>query len=61
MEVDNTPRLKKSKKKKRKDEGVGIGAIVKPGYEALYIRGTWMKKMKDLDKTKGKTIKKKNS
>lgn len=58
MKVDNTPRLKKPKKRKRKDKAVGIGAIVKPGYEALYVRGTWMKKLKDLDKAKRKTIKK---
>ena len=56
--VDNTPRLKKAKKKKRKDKGVGIEAIVKPGYEALYVRGAWMKKLKDMDKPKRKTIKK---
>lgn len=51
--------MSKRKKKKRKDKSVGIGAIVKPGYEALYVRGTWMKKLKDLDKKKRKPIKKK--
>ena len=52
--------MSKRKKRKRKDKkSVGIGAIVQPGYEALYVRGAWMKKLKDLDKSKKKPARKK--
>lgn len=39
-------------RKKRKRKATGIGAIVKPGVEAIYVRGTWMKKLDDLGKRK---------
>lgn len=50
---------KKRKARKEKRRRVGIGAIVEPGVGALYIRGTWMKKLKDLDKKKTKLKKRK--
>jgi len=43
--------------KKKKRKVVGIEAIVKPGVEAVYTRGAWMKKLDDLDKGKRKKIK----
>ena len=49
------PRKKSRNKKKRK--AVGIGAVVEPGVGALYVRGTWMKKLKELGKGKRKPIK----
>jgi len=49
------PRKKSSKKKKRK--AVGIEAVVEPGVGALYVRGTWIKKLKELGKGKRKPIK----
>jgi len=48
------PRKESEKKKKRK--AVGIEAIVKPGVEAVYTRGAWMKKLDDLDKGGRKKI-----
>ena len=42
----------KKRRKKRKPKKVGIEAVVEPGVGALYIRGAWMKKLKDLDKRK---------
>jgi len=50
------PRKKSRKKRKRKS--VGIGAIVEPGVGALYVRGTWIKKLNELGKGKRKPIKK---
>ena len=50
---------KKRKEKKEKRRKVGIEAIVEPGGGGLYIRGTWMKKLKDLDKKKMKLEKRK--
>lgn len=50
------PRKKSRKKRKRKT--VGIEAVVEPGVGALYVRGTWMKKLKELGKGKRKQIKK---
>ena len=50
------PRKKSRKKRKRKS--VGIGAIVEPGVGALYVRGTWMKKLNELGKGKRNPIKK---
>ncbi|MGD8566343.1 MAG: hypothetical protein PVF96_08355 [Candidatus Bathyarchaeota archaeon] len=44
---------KKGLKKKKADK-VGIGAIVEPGVGALYVRGSWMKKLKDLGRKKRK-------
>jgi hypothetical protein len=39
---------------KSKEQRVGIEAIVEPGVGALYVRGRWMKKLKDLEKRKQK-------
>jgi hypothetical protein len=49
------PRRESEKKKKRKT--VGIEAIVKPGVEAVFTRGAWMKKLDDLGKDRRKKIK----
>ena len=49
-------KMKESKKRKRKKKAIGIEALVKPGYRALYVRGTWMRKLKHFDKLKRKTI-----
>jgi hypothetical protein len=49
------PRKKSRNKKKRK--AVGIEAVVEPGVGALYVRGAWMKKLKELGKGKRKPIK----
>ena len=48
------PRRRSEKKKKRK--ATGIEAIVKPGVEAVYTRGAWMKKLDDLGKDRRKKI-----
>lgn len=45
-------------KKKKKHKSVGIEAVVEPGVGALYVRGSWMKKLDDLGKRKKKRIKK---
>jgi hypothetical protein len=50
--VDGMSRKESEKKKKQKK--VGVEAILEPGVGALYIRGTWMKKLKDLDERKRK-------
>ena len=47
---------RRSEKKRRK--AVGIEAIVKPGVEAIYSRGAWMKKLDDLGKGKRKQVRK---
>lgn len=44
---------KKSPKKKKTDKA-GIETIVEPGVGALYVRGTWRKKLKDLAERKEK-------
>ena len=44
----------KKQRKKKQSEKVGIEAVVEPGVRALYVRGTWMKKLRDLDKRKRK-------
>jgi len=49
---------KRSRKKKEKRKKVGIEAVVEPGVGALYVRGTWMKKLNELGKRKRKQIKK---
>ncbi|MDH5419139.1 MAG: hypothetical protein OEX06_02275, partial [Candidatus Bathyarchaeota archaeon] len=49
---DRMPRKKQRKKKQTKK--VGIEAVVEPGVGALYVRGTWMKKLKEIDKRKRK-------
>lgn len=43
---------RKESEKKKKQKKVGIEAIVEPGVGALYVRGTWMKKLKALDERK---------
>jgi len=43
---------KKSQKKKRRP--VGVEAVVEPGVGALYVRGTWIKKLDELGKHKRK-------
>ena len=48
------PRRRSEKKKKRK--ATGIEAIVKPGVEAVYTRGAWMKKLDDVGKGRIKKI-----
>ena len=45
---------KKSRKEKRKKKKVGIEAIVEPGVGALYVRGSWMRKLKNMGKKKRK-------
>lgn len=45
---------RKKSQKKKKHEKIGIEAVVEPGVGALYVRGTWMKKLKDLGKRKRK-------
>ena len=52
---DCMPREKQRKKKK--SEKVGIEAVVEPGVGALYVRDTWMKKLKEMGKRKRKTKK----
>ncbi|MEJ2280423.1 MAG: hypothetical protein P8X97_00670 [Candidatus Bathyarchaeota archaeon] len=42
---------RENKKRSRK---IGIEAVAKPGYESIYVRGTWMKKLKDLGTQKRK-------
>jgi hypothetical protein len=44
--------------KKRKHKPIGIEAIVQPGVGALYIRGSWMKKLNEIGKRKRRQIKK---
>jgi len=56
--VDSMPRKKESKKRQSKDKAVGIEAVVKPGYEALYIRGAWMKKLDNMGKRERKQFEK---
>jgi hypothetical protein len=47
---------KKPVPKKRKPKRVGMEAIVEPGVGALYVRGTWMKKLDALGKRKKKLL-----
>ena len=42
---------------KMKRKAVGIGAIVELGVGTLYVRGAWMKKLKELGKGKRKPVK----
>lgn len=44
----------KKKRKKKQSEKVGIEAVSEPGVGALYVRGTWMKKLKEMGKRKRK-------
>jgi hypothetical protein len=48
---------RKKSKKKSKHKPVGVEAVVEPGVGALYIRGTWMKKLNEIGKRKRKQIK----
>ncbi|KPV65235.1 MAG: hypothetical protein AOA65_0385 [Candidatus Bathyarchaeota archaeon BA1] len=41
-----------SHNKKREKRKVGIEAIVEQGVGAIYVRGTWMKKLDDLGRRK---------
>jgi len=50
---------RKKSRKKKKDKSAGIGSIVEPGVGALYVRGSWMKKLKEIGKSKHKPAKKK--
>ncbi|UCH32238.1 MAG: hypothetical protein JSV05_02300 [Candidatus Bathyarchaeota archaeon] len=45
---------KRRKSRKKKDKKVGIESIVEPGYGALYIRSSWMKKLRKVRKKKQK-------
>jgi hypothetical protein len=45
-------RKKSQKKKKRRP--VGVEAVIEPGVGALYVRGTWIKKLNELGKNKRK-------
>ena len=47
---------RKKSKKKRKHKTVGVEALAEPGVGALYVRGTWMKKLNELGKRKRKQI-----
>jgi len=51
---------KKLQKKKGKHETIGIEAVVEPGVGALYVRGTWMRKLNDLSKRKRKLVNKRH-
>jgi len=46
---------RKRQRKKKRSEKVGIEAVVEPGIGALYVRGTWMKKLKGVGKRKRKS------
>jgi len=48
---------RRGSEKKKKRKATGIEAIVKPGVEAVYTRGAWMKKLDDLGKDRRKEIK----
>ena len=49
---------KKSRKKKKKHEPLGIEAVVEPGVGSLYVRGPWMKKLNEMGKQKRKQTRK---
>ena len=46
---------RRKSRKKRKRKATGVGAIVRPGVGAIYVRGAWMKKLDDLGKRKKKS------
>ena len=50
--LKHMPRKKRLKKKK--DDKIGISAIVEPSVGALYVRGSWMIKLKELGRKKRK-------
>jgi hypothetical protein len=39
---------------KKRSKKIGIEAVAKPGYESIYVRGTWMEKLKDMKNRKEK-------
>jgi len=45
---------RKKLKKRRKRKTIGVEAVVEPGVGALYVRGTWMRKLSELGKRKRK-------
>ncbi len=45
---------RRKQRKQKQSEKVGVEAVVEPGVGALYVRGTWMKKLRDLDERKRK-------
>ena len=47
---------RRGSEKRKKSNATGIEAIVKPGVEAVYTRGAWMKKLDDLGKDRRKKI-----
>jgi len=47
---------KKPEKKERRHKKIGIEAIVEPGVGALYVRGTWIKKLEEVGKRKKKHL-----
>jgi hypothetical protein len=49
---------RKKPHRKRKRKAVGIEAVVEPGVGAVYVRGTWMKKLNELGRRKRGQIKK---
>ena len=50
--------MSRKKSRKKKHKAVGVEAIAEPGVGALYVRGTWIKKLDELGKRKRKQIKK---
>jgi len=48
---------RKKLQKKTKHKPAGIEAVVEPGVGALYVRGTWMRKLDELGKRKRKQVK----
>jgi len=52
---------RKESRKRRKRKKAGLGTVVEPGVGALYVRGAWMKKLKELGKHKRKLMKKSRS
>jgi hypothetical protein len=50
---------RKKSRKKKTDKSAGISSIVEPGVGALYVRGSWMKKLKEKGKSQRKPVNKK--
>ena len=48
---------RKKLQKKTKHKPTGVEAIAEPGVGALYVRGTWMKKLNEMGKRKRKMFK----
>lgn len=49
--------MSRKKLQKKRPKRLDIGVVVEPGVGALYVRGTWMKKLSELGKRKRKRIK----